>query len=336
MQLATDSAKVTVHATVTDLGCSFGGMALALGAPETISARAIAGPTRLSLSGEAAEDPTTVGLSAEEYPTVRSLRALLDSVGASQVGLHLQYAGRIPPASGLGSRSAKILAGLLIGRQLLGNPDGITDRYLATLATDLGADRLRISALMNGPLALSVPLDAGNDPIWCAAVNARISPVGFVPSIRLGRAPKAPQKPRVAYFDDAARASARAAVLVAALVGGGVGTSRSGGSPSNEKDAEVRDDGATDLTDEAAILREQLVAGTGDDLRWDEVSARLPASAALTDWLRELGLPAFVSGDGPAVVSLVRPRTEVLEAAQRSGWRVIELACNRESPVETQ
>lgn len=334
MYLVADSAKVMVHGTATGFGCAFHAMALALDVKDTVEARAIVGPTRLNLSAEAAADPTTVGLTAEDHPTVKSVRVLLDAVGASQVGLSLQYSGRIPPASGLGSYSAKVLAGLLIARQLLGDPDVLTADHLSAMAIDLGADRLRVSALLHGPLALSVPAGEAPDTIWSADVNAPISPVGFVPSVRLGQRTREPQKPRVAYFDDAAKAAGRAATLAAALVGTAA-NSHSGGLLPSEGSADSGDGQAASSADSAVdtSLREQLLMGTHDDLRAEDTQARLPASAALTDWLRGLGLPAFVSGDGPAVVSLIRPRKEILEAAERSGWRIVELGGARQTDL---
>ena len=339
MRLRVDSAKVTVGGTVTNFGSGFRSIALAVDAGDSVTVRAIAGPTRLTLTGEATDDPSIKGVPADQHPTVSALRSLLDQVGAPQVGLHLKYSGRIPAEVGLGSHAAQVLAGLRIGRALLGNPEELTDDFLQSTAIDLGADRLRLAALTDGPLVVSVPaleelqsqrpgnafapgepldwLKSGDQggqtsrttsskiteepaPVFRSHLSAPISPVAFVPSIRIA-SPGGQRLPRVTDFTQAACSSARAGILLAALAGG---------FPAD--------------ADKEAVAR-QLMVGTFDELRKKDTADRLPASSALTDWLRDLGVPAFISGSGPAVVSLLPVEREIVEAAARSGWRHLDL-----------
>lgn len=350
MRLRVDSAKVTVGGTVTDFGSTFRSIALATETGDSVSARAIAGPTRLTLTGEATDDPSIKGLPADQHPTVSSLRFLLDTVGAPHVGLHLKYVGRIPAEVGLGSQTAQILAGLRIGRALLGDPEDLTDQLLLAMAVDLGAERLRAAALTDGPLVVALPApedvepkrpssafapgepldwlidadgsktasqsderreDSPPGPIFRSCLRAQIEPTAFVPSIRIATQ-EAPGSPRVTDFTQAARSSARAGILLAALAGG---------APTG---------------DGAGTVSEQLMLGTFDELRRKDSAERLPASFALTDWLRDLGIPAFVSGAGPAVVTLLPVKKDIVEAAGRSGWRHLNLGIGSSAISATQ
>ncbi len=51
----------------------------------------------------------------------------------------------------------------------------------------------------------------------------------------------------------------------------------------------------------------------------------VPASVALIGWLRQSGVPAVLSGSGPSVISLTPVSPEIRAAAEKSGWRVLDV-----------
>ncbi len=297
MQLRADKAEVSIHATALNFGPAFGAVAMALGARDTATVRAIAGPTRVMLAGEAIREGA-----AEDHPTIVSLRYLLERVGAPEVGIHLHYDAQIPPHSGLGSWTAQILLGLLAGRELVGAPDWLTNRDLADLAVGLGTDPLRVNASLSGTMALTLPSSTVGEPptFLSVPVGADLSPVGFVPGMGSQLPLQVVREPRVVEFPRAFEAIARVGSLVALLSGS-----------------------ATVLSEED--LAKTLMEATHDELRESECEVARPASWALVQWLRGLGLPAFLSGAGPAVVCLVPVSREIIGAAERSGWRVFDL-----------
>lgn len=94
----------------------------------------------------------------------------------------------------------------------------------------------------------------------------------------------------------------------------------------------VRFERAAQAAESAAILGAlmagagtpaDLMAATADNVRLMHLASVAPASAALVEWLRECDLPAALSGNGSAVVSLSPVSVGVAASAKASGWRVV-------------
>ena len=69
--------------------------------------------------------------------------------------------------------------------------------------------------------------------------------------------------------------------------------------------------------------REVLFRATEDHIMKMQLALVAPACAALVDWLRDVRLPAAISGDGSTIVCLSEVPSGVAESAKSSGWNVI-------------
>src|SRR5690625_3266345 len=132
MRLAHDRARVRVPATSANLGPGFDAFGLALSIWDDIHLHAIAGETTVHITGEGAGTLP----SGEDHLIVRALRVALDYVDAPQAGFILHCENRIPHGRGLGSSAAATVAGLLLARGLISEPEALTDDCLLTLATE--------------------------------------------------------------------------------------------------------------------------------------------------------------------------------------------------------
>src|SRR5690606_40491237 len=83
VRLVADHAVVRVPATSANLGPGFDAFGLALALHDTIVVDAVAGGTSVHVEGEGAGEVPD----GEDHLVVRAIRAGLDHVGASQVGL---------------------------------------------------------------------------------------------------------------------------------------------------------------------------------------------------------------------------------------------------------
>lgn len=290
MRLRNDVAVLSAPATVSNLGPGLDSLALALNLLDQIHLRAVVGGTRIRIDGRAsdhdAEDAT--------HPLVVALRSALDHAGAPQVGVDLHVSAAIPRNRGLGARTASTLLGLYAARVLLGDSGGLNDETIASLAVDLGADRVRVPAVMNGGFSLQTP--AGRAVLL--RTPPLIRPVVFVPGFAAEGSTLGPATP--VTLAGASRNLARTALLTLLLSGVEVANS----------------------TEEFYDL---LMTATEDDLHQAQLEISSPASLALISWLRAKGIPAVVTGTGSTVVSLLAVSAEVQHAARQSGWEVVEL-----------
>src|SRR5699024_5294589 len=91
------------------------------------------GPSEAHVQGEGAESLP----GGEDHLIVRALRVALDYVDAPQAGFILHCENRIPHGRGLGSSAAATVAGLLLARGLISEPQALDDECLLTLATEI-------------------------------------------------------------------------------------------------------------------------------------------------------------------------------------------------------
>ncbi len=140
-------------------------------------------------------------------------------------------------------------------------------------------------------------------------------PVLCVPVVPLATQTARQVLPAVVPHADAARNAARSALLIAAMTG----------TP------------AAGSGDRAAAL---LLAATRDFLHQPYRAASMPGSAALVAGLRDRGIPAVISGAGPAVLALLVPGAaaspaDVIAVARSSGkaWDVRVLDVDRAGAV---
>src|SRR5699024_2571642 len=129
MRLHRDEARVRVPATSANLGPGFDSFGLALELWDEVRVRAVTGPSTATVTGEGAGAVPT----DESHLVLRALRAALDYAGAPQAGLALHCHNRIPHGRGLGSSAAATVAGLILARGLISEPEVLDDEAVLTL-----------------------------------------------------------------------------------------------------------------------------------------------------------------------------------------------------------
>lgn len=283
MRFATDRARVRVPATSANLGPGFDSFGLALSVWDEVGVEAITGTTTVHVSGEGAGRLP----GGEEHLIVRALRVALDFVDAPQAGFVLRCHNRIPHGRGLGSSAAATVAGLMLARGLISEPEALNDEVILALATEFAGHPDNAAPAIYGGATIAF-LEEGR--AWAATIPlAELSPVLLVPEQELATSNSRGALPSHVPHTDAAFTAARAGLLSLAL------------------------SGATDL----------LFAATEDRLHQHYRAGVMPQTAQLIADLRGEGAAAVVSGAGPSVLVLAG----FSPAAARhvpSGWRTWE------------
>lgn len=315
MRLRTDRLKVTIPGTISGFGLLGDALALSVGPRDEVTLRGVAGASQVRIIDQTPRRLPEYWLKEEDvenHPTIVAVRRVLDEVGSPQIGIHLTYRQGIPRDAGLGEFEAEVLAGILGAWTLLGKPVSLTPDILFALSGDQGLSPSRARASLEGGLVLTVAGAAENDPdtfegvlqTWLRLTpGTSIKPVAFIPNMAYP-----PEPAGNARLDSAATQSdfSRVAALLTLLT------------QSLEEFEEAAD------TDEGASRWKSLMAlSTVDHPRVDETQE--DPSRALTNWLHERGDAAFLSGAGPAVVTLWHPGGTVREDAKRAGWTVLDL-----------
>jgi homoserine kinase len=284
MRLACDHVTVRVPATSANLGPGFDSLGLALDLWDEVEARAIPGPTRVWVTGEGeGEVPLD-----DTHLVVRAVRAALEAVGAPEIGLDLRCVNRIPHGKGLGSSAAAAVAGGLVARGLIENPEVLNNRAVFELATQFEGHPDNAAPAVFGRATIAwmqgVPRLARLD------VSPEVKPVVLLPEFPVStRVARAVLPERVSHRDAAFNAG-RAALMVHAL------------------------------TTQPMLLFE----ASEDRLHQSYRSAVMKETLQLLDELRAEGLAAVVSGAGPAILILTTvPLADALTPPP--GWRALTL-----------
>jgi homoserine kinase len=286
VRLASDHVKVRVPATSANLGPGFDSLGLALDLWDEIEARALPGPTRVSVTGEGeGEVPLD-----DTHLVVRAARAALEAVGAPEMGLELRCVNRIPHGRGLGSSAAAAVAGALIARGLIANPAALNNRAVFELATQFEGHPDNAAPAVFGRATIAwmdddVPRAARLD------VASEVQPLVLVPERAVStRVARAVLPGRVAH-EDAAFTVGRAALMVHAL------------------------------TAQPTLLFE----ATADRLHQAHRAPVMQETVDLLDDLRAEGVAATVSGAGPSILILATTSLAgMLDIPPH--WRVLPLA----------
>jgi homoserine kinase len=293
------TVRVRVPATSANLGPGFDCLGLALTLYDEIEAEATAdGRLSIQVTGEGAE----VADRGENHLVVSTIRRAFDAVDAvagtavARPGLRLRCANRIPHSRGLGSSAAAIVAGLLAGRALHPYGHVLDDQAVFALATELEGHPDNVAPCLAGGLTIA----------WQEPEGPRLTRVGvdmevvvFVPEQRVATERARGLLPEVVPHRDAAANAGRAALLVAALTAGTPAPAGTFGT----------------------YGRAALLAATEDRLHQDYRAPAMPASAALLKSLREKGIPAVLSGAGPAVLAFTTAsQVDSIASEVGNGW----------------
>lgn len=292
MRIQHTRVGVRVPATSANLGPGFDALGLALDLCDDLELEATTGGVEIEVSGEGAGDVPT----GEEHLVVRALRRGLDHAGASQVGVRLRATNRIPHGRGLGSSAAATIAGLLLARSLLSDPEALDDDTVLQLATEFEGHPDNVAPALLGGVVLS-----WMDGPDARAVKLRCAPEALRPLVLLPRTTLSTHQARTLLPEtvphvDAVFNGARAALLVHALA------------------------------EDPTLLWE----ATEDRLHQEQRAPGMPQSVELMRVLRQEGVPAVISGAGPSVLVLRGDRRPVVPLVRRvvadpADWRIAEV-----------
>src|SRR3954451_11247058 len=263
--------RVRVPATSANLGPGFDALGLALTLHDDVVARVTDSGLTVDVAGMGA---ATVARNARNL-VVRSMRAAFDRLGGRPSGLELVCANRIPHGRGLGSSAAAIVAGIVAARALVaGGAERLDDAAALALATELEGHPDNVAACLLGGLTLAWTDGAGAHAEQLE-LDTSIAPVVLVPGSSSSTKATRRLLPETVPHADAARNSARAALLVDAL----------------------------------RHRPDRLLVATEDRLHQPYRAEAMPRSSALLAELRERGVPAVGSGAGPTVLALITDAT---------------------------
>lgn len=284
MRISTERVGVRVPATSANLGPGFDALGLALHLVDDLELEATTGPVEVTVEGEGAGDVPA----GEDHLVVRALRRGLDHAGAPQAGVRLHCRNRIPHGRGLGSSAAATVAGLMLARLLVSEPEALDDQVLLDLATEMEGHPDNAAPALLGGVVLSWTDRAGAraERLDLAARGSgaggagdgrqgrgtaqepAIRPVVLLPTARLATSAARSLLPETVPHADAAFNAARAALLVHAL------------------------------TSDPSLL----LPATEDRLHQEYRAPGMPQSVELVRVLRSEGYPAVISGAGPSVL----------------------------------
>jgi homoserine kinase len=283
---------VDAPATSANLGPGFDALGLALTLRDRVTVRTTGAGLQVDVEGFGADSVPR----DESHLVVRAARAAFDAMGVGQPGLSVTCRNVLPHGRGLGSSAAAIVAGVVAARALV--TEGarrLDDAAALRLAAAIEGHPDNVAAALLG--GLTIAWDDG-DGVRAARLNATGDVVVLVPPNPVPTDLARALLPAAVPHADAARNAGRAALLVAAL------------------------GGRADL----------LLPATRDWLHQAYRAPAMPDSGALVASLRAGGVPAVVSGAGPAVLAFTTSAAsaEELAASAPPRWTAHVLAI---SPV---
>lgn len=289
------TASAVVAASSANLGPGFDSLGVALGRYDELTVQTAASGVHVEVEGEGAGEIAT----GADNLVVRALVRALDVAGASAPGLRLRCRNAIPHSRGLGSSASAVVIGMAAANGLVAQAGltPLTDDRLIQLSSEFDGHPDNTSASVLGGAVVSWT-DFDTDPPSYAATRLRLHPeirlFAAIPEVRSSTAETRVLLPDHVAHTDARFNISRAALLVVAL------TERP----------------------------ELLMAATEDVLHQPQRAPAMPASAELLRVLRSCGVPAVLSGAGPAVLGLTAgealPRS-ASDAAAELGFAVEEM-----------
>jgi homoserine kinase len=280
---------VRVPATSANLGPGFDSFGLALARyDEATAALRPAGLLVEVIGVGAGEVPLT-----HEHLVVRAIARAFAAAGRELPGLRLRCTNCIPHGGGLGSSASAIVAGLVIGRELIAAAGGprLTDQQILQLGTELEGHPDNVAPALFGGFTLAY-LDADGRPV---AVRRDVHP-----DIRI-----------IVFSAHQASSTQHTRGLLPAMV--------------PHADASANAAAAALLVHALTVDPAYLLPATRDRLHQAYRAPAMPESARLVADLRQSGIAAVISGAGPSVIALVTGEI-ALAGWQRAGFEVAEVA----------
>jgi homoserine kinase len=283
------TVSVRVPATSANLGPGFDSFGLALARYDEVSAHLRQEGLLVEVAGVGADEvPLT-----HEHLVVRAAARAFASVGEALPGLHLKCVNCIPHGGGLGSSASAIVAGLLLGRELLAGAGGrrLSDDEVLGLANEMEGHPDNVAPALFGGFTLAFLDDDGRPVAVLRQVHPDIRVVVFSAHQASSTHHTRGLLPATVPHADASANAAAAALLVHALT----------------------------------VDPSYLLPATRDRLHQDYRAPAMPESARLVRDLRQAGIAAVISGAGPSVIALVTGSLD-LKPWQRPGFEAAEVA----------
>ncbi len=281
---------VRVPATSANLGPGFDSFGLALQRYDEVTITRTDADLVIEVTGVGAgEVPLT-----HEHLVVRAIARVFAEAGELLPGLHVRCRNCIPHGGGLGSSAAAIVAGLLLGRELLADSGyGGPPPDLLALGTAMEGHPDNVAPALLGGFTMAFLGDGGRPVAVRQDVHKDIQIVVFCAAQASSTHHARSLLPAMVPHADASANAAAAALLVHALT-----------------------------VDPAYLL-----LATRDRLHQQYRAPVMPESARLVAELRAAKIAAVVSGAGPSVIALVTGPFE-LDRWRRTGFHAaVEQVC---------
>lgn len=202
------SFSVVVPASSANLGPGFDSMAIALAKYMTVK---VVPGTGDSINAQMAE------LSGGPDMVLYAMQYFADAIGRDLPPAQIQSSSHIPVARGMGSSAAAVVAGLLAGNRLLGDP--LDCKELVKLASEIEGHADNVAAAMYGGVSLAMPTNSGYVTVQLA-IGLDLRAVVLIPE-RVGFTKDARAVvPEQIDRSDAVFNSSRCAMLVHAFANG--------------------------------------------------------------------------------------------------------------------
>ena len=298
MRIQHTRATVRVPATSANLGPGFDALGLAVDLCDDLELEATTGSVEILARGEGADSVPT----GEEHLVVRALRRGLDHAGAPQIGIRLRTHNRIPHGRGLGSSAAATVAGLLLARALVAEPEALDDATVLQLACEFEGHPDNAAPALLGGVVLSWMRGQTARAVSLTIAEDVLRPLVLLPRTTLSTTVARSLLPETVPHADAVHNASRTALLTHALATG---------------------------------ERELLLEATEDRLHQEQRAPGMPQSVELMRVLRQEGIPAVISGAGPAVLVLSGERARVASLVRRivdepAAWRLAQVPLRRQ------
>jgi len=289
MSFVTGPVTIRVPASSANLGPGFDTLGLALTLYDEITVEVVGDTLVVDVEGEGAADVPR----NERHLVVESMNRAFKELGESPPGLRVTCRNFIPHGRGLGSSAAAIVSGIVAARALVeGGAGRLGDDEALRLANELEGHPDNVAAALFGGLTIAWTAHGIGRAI---RVDALTDVAVFIPPVSVSTHTARGVLPAKVSHVDAAANAGRAALLVAALVGG---------------------------------RSDVLLAATEDRLHQDYRAPEMPSSHEFMSALRAESIPAIISGAGPTVLAFASGRD--LRAYTPSGWAYRELGVDSE------
>lgn len=284
MRIVKENARVRVPATSGNLGSGFDCLGMAHDLWDEVFVSLTTGPTRVTVLGEGKD---TVPRD-ESHLIITVINDLLDKLGLPRAGLDLICRNHIPHGRGLGSSAAAVVAGIMLVRGIIDQPEVLDDKTVLELATSYEGHPDNAAPCIYGGATLSWVEGKEINTVQLP-VSEKIHTTLLVPQEVLSTAAARTALPEKVPHTDAVFNLSRAALLVHAL--------------------EHRPD--------------LLFSATADRLHQNYRAEQMPHSADLLAALRKAGWPTVVSGAGPTLLLFAEVPDALARTISEQGFTLI-------------